>query len=460
MYYSFFEIFSIGVGPSSSHTVGPMRAAKRYVDNIRSQGRFDDINSIEVTLYGSLALTGLGHGTIKAIVYGLMGLEAEAIDPEKPYLNAIERDKLLHLGQEKVIAFDVEKHVIFEKETFLPEHSNGMRLIAKDKNGTLILDETYFSVGGGTIARKDEISRRIEREPYSVPYDFDSAAQLLKLCEENNLSISQLILENEKALRSEEEVKAGILKIYNIMQNSIERGIHARGILPGPLKLKRRAAEIYERLQERFFKNDFDPLLTIDWINLWAFAVAEENASGGQIVTAPTMGSAGVMPAVLRYYERFAVHKSPYNLEEGLIIFLTTAAAICSLYRTNASISGAEVGCQGEVGVACSLAAAGLAAAMGGSNSQIENAAEIAMEHNLGLTCDPIGGLVQIPCIERNAMGAIKAVNSARLAMDGRGEHVVSLDSVIKTMYDTGRDIHDKYKETSLGGLAINAANC
>lgn len=460
MYYSFFEIFAIGVGPSSSHTVGPMRAAKRYIDNIRANGDFDKISRIEVTLYGSLALTGLGHGTIKAIVYGLMGLEAEAIDPEKPYLNAVERDRLLHLGQEKVIPFDLEKCVIWKKETFLPEHSNGMRFVAYDEQGHTILDETYFSVGGGTIARRDEISRRIEREPYNVPYNFDSCAELIALCEEHNLTISELVLANEYALRSQEEVKAGILKIYQIMQNSVERGIHARGILPGPLKLKRRAAEIYERLEERFIRNDFDPLLIIDWINLWGFAVAEENASGGQIVTAPTMGSAGVIPAVLRYYERFAVHKSPFDLEEGLIVFLTTAAAICSLYRTNASISGAEVGCQGEVGVACSMAAGGLAAAMGGSLKQVENAAEIAMEHNLGLTCDPIDGLVQVPCIERNAMGAIKAVNSARLGIDGHGEHIVSLDNVIKTMFDTGIDMHNKYKETSLGGLAVNVANC
>lgn len=460
MYYSLFEIFSIGVGPSSSHTVGPMRAAKRYLDNIRSAGKFEAVSRIDVTLYGSLALTGVGHGTVKAVVYGLMGLEAEAIDPEKPYVNAVERDKILHLGQERAIPFDLDANVIFKKDTFLPEHSNGMKFTAYDNAGKVLLEEVYFSVGGGTIARQDEISRRVEREPYNVPYQFDSCKELMEQCEKNGISISELVLRNEESLRTPEEVRAGIAKINRIMQSSIDRGMHARGILPGGLNIKRRAAGIYERLEEKFRENDLDPLMIVDWINLWGFAVAEENASGGQIVTAPTMGSAGIIPSVMRYYERFAAPKSPYEVDEGIVIFLTTASAICSLYRTNASISGAEVGCQGEVGVACSMAAAGLAAAMGGTRSQTENAAEIAMEHNLGLTCDPIGGLVQVPCIERNAMGAVKAVNSARLAMRGTGEHVVSLDSVIKTMYDTGRDMSNNYKETSLGGLAVNVSNC
>ena len=460
MSYSLFEIFSIGVGPSSSHTVGPMRAAKRYLDNIRSAGKFEAVSRIDVTLYGSLALTGVGHGTVKAVVYGLMGLEAEAIDPEKPYVNAVERDKILHLGQERAIPFDLDANVIFKKDTFLPEHSNGMKFTAYDNAGKVLLEEVYFSVGGGTIARQDEISRRVEREPYNVPYQFDSCKELMEQCEKNGISISELVLRNEESLRTPEEVRAGIAKINRIMQSSIDRGMHARGILPGGLNIKRRAAGIYERLEEKFRENDLDPLMIVDWINLWGFAVAEENASGGQIVTAPTMGSAGIIPSVMRYYERFAAPKSPYEVDEGIVIFLTTASAICSLYRTNASISGAEVGCQGEVGVACSMAAAGLAAAMGGTRSQIENAAEIAMEHNLGLTCDPIGGLVQVPCIERNAMGAVKAVNSARLAMRGTGEHVVSLDSVIKTMYDTGRDMSNNYKETSLGGLAVNVSNC
>jgi len=460
MYYSFFEIFSIGVGPSSSHTVGPMRAAKRYLDNLRNAGKFDQISRIEVTLYGSLALTGIGHGTIKAIVYGLMGLEAEAIDPEKPYVVAVERDNILHLGQQRAIPFHLSKDIIFAKDTFLPEHSNGMKFTAYDAKNKVILEEVYFSVGGGTIARRDEISKRIEREPYNVPHQFDTCKELLDQCQKYSLDISDIVMQNEVSLRKEQEVREGILKIHHIMQSSLERGMRARGILPGGLGIKRRAAEIFKRLEEKFFSNDIDPLMIIDWINLWGFAVAEENAAGGQIVTAPTMGSAGVMPAVIRYYERFASAKSPYPVDEGIIKFLTTASAICSLYRTNASISGAEVGCQGEIGVACSMAAAGLAAAMGGTNSQIEEAAEIAMEHNLGLTCDPIGGLVQVPCIERNAMGAVKAVNSARLAMRGDGKHFVSLDNVIKTMYSTGYDMNNNYKETSLGGLAVNISNC
>lgn len=460
MYYSLFEIFSIGVGPSSSHTVGPMRAAKRYLDNLRVKGDFEKTARIEVTLYGSLALTGLGHGTIKAIVYGLMGLEAEAIDPEKPYVVAVERDNILHLGQEKAIPFVIAKDIIFAKDTFLPEHSNGMKFAAFDEKGAPLLEEVYFSVGGGTIARRDEVNKRIAREPYNVPHQFDTCQELLERGQELELSISDMVLQNEVSLRSEAEVRAYIAKIYQIMQNSIERGMKARGILPGGLNIKRRAAEIYTSLEEKFLHNNMDSLMIVDWINLWGFAVAEENAAGGQIVTAPTMGSAGILPAVLRYYERFALHKSPFEIEEGIFRFLTTASAICSLYRTNASISGAEVGCQGEVGVACSMAAAGLAAAMGGDNNQIENAAEIAMEHNLGLTCDPVGGLVQVPCIERNAMGAVKAVNAARLGMNNNGHHIVSLDSVIKTMYSTGVDMSNRYKETSLGGLAVNVVNC
>lgn len=460
MYYSFFEIFSIGIGPSSSHTVGPMRAAKRYIKNLRAIGLFEKLAKVETTLYGSLALTGVGHGTIKAVAYGLMGLEAEEINPEKAYMLAIERDKILQADHERIISFDLDRDIIFKKDVFLPEHSNGLTFKAFDEQGNVLLEETYFSVGGGTIARKDEIANRIEREPYKVPYDFSSCNQLMEICSDENMSIADVVMANESALRSKEEVLNGVMKIHNVMQHSVDRGMAAKGVLPGGLNIKRRANEIYTRLEEKFRNNDYDPLLMIDWINLWGFAVAEENASGGQIVTAPTMGSSGVIPSVLRYFERFASHKSCNSAEEGIVKFLLTASAICSLYRTNASISGAEVGCQGEVGVACSMAAAGLAAAMGADNRQIENAAEIAMEHNLGLTCDPIGGLVQVPCIERNAMGAVKSVNSARIAMKGTGQHIVTLDTVIKTMFDTGRDMHNKYKETSLGGLAVNVANC
>ncbi|MBQ9731544.1 MAG: L-serine ammonia-lyase [Alphaproteobacteria bacterium] len=460
MYYSLFEIFSIGVGPSSSHTVGPMRAAKRYLDNLKSEGCFPLVKNIKVTLYGSLALTGVGHGTVKAIIYGLMGLEAEAIDPGKPYVVAVERDGILHLGQERAINFNLKEDIVFAKDTFLQEHSNGMKFSAFSEDGTELLSEIYFSIGGGTIARQDEIGRRISRKPYNVPYQFDTCQELLNIAEKQNLSISDIVLQNEVCLRPEKDVYSYIEKIHQVMQNSIERGIKAEGTLGGGLGIRRRAGEIFKSLQDRFEKNNMDSLMIIDWLNLWGFAVAEENASGGQIVTAPTMGSAGIMPSVIRYYERFAHHKSTFNIKDGIIRFLTTASAICSLYRSNASISGAEVGCQGEVGVACSMAAAGLVAAMGGTNYQIENAAEIAMEHNLGLTCDPVGGLVQVPCIERNAMGAVKAVNAARLAYSGEGKHLVSLDSVIKTMYFTGIDMNTRYKETSLGGLAKHITNC
>ena len=460
MYYSYFEIFSVGIGPSSSHTVGPMRAAKRYVENLYARGLFDQVSSLEITLYGSLALTGIGHGTVKAIVYGLMGLEAEAVNPEIPYVNAVEQDKIIHLDQKVAIPFDLEKDVIFDKKTFLPEHSNGMRFKSFDKEGNLLLEELYFSVGGGTIARQDEIARRIERPAYNIPYDFNSFKELREICEKESKTIAEIVYANECAIHGREKVDEGIMKIYRIMQNAVDRGMKAEGVLPGGLNIKRRAREIYRRLEEKFITNDYDPLQIIDWINLWGFAVAEENAAGGQIVTAPTMGSAGIIPSVSRYFERYAHVKSPFGKEEGIKVFMLTASAVCSLYRTNASISGAEVGCQGEVGVACSMAAAGLSAAMGGNLAQIENAAEIAMEHNLGLTCDPVGGLVQVPCIERNAMGAVKAVNSARLALRGNGRHFVSLDSVIKTMFDTGRDMQNKYKETSLGGLAINVATC
>ena len=459
MYYPLKEIFAIGIGPSSSHTVGPMKAAKRFIDNILSAHLLEKIERIEVNLYGSLALTGIGHGTLKAIVYGLMGFTAEEVDTEKPYYSSVERDKILHLAQQKPISFDVDKDMILNKETFLPQHSNGMKFCAFDTKGKILLEETYFSIGGGTIVRDDEFGKQQSIE-YHVPYQFSNCDELQKLCAENNFDFSEAILKNEYSLSSVKEVHAYINKIHDMMEQAIDRGMRHSGILPGGLEVKRRAPEIYMHMKEKFLENKQDGLEVIDWINLWGFAVAEENAAGGRVVTAPTMGSAGILPAVLRYFERFSSQTSPLDVEEGLIKFLTTAAAICCLYRSNASISGAEVGCQGEVGVACSMAAAGLTAAMGGTTAQIEQAAEIAIEHNLGLTCDPVNGLVQIPCIERNAMGAVKAVNSARLAMRGKGEHIVSLDSAIKAMYDTGKDMSNRYKETSLGGLAVNIANC
>lgn len=460
MYFALEEIFAIGIGPSSSHTVGPMKAAKLYIDNIIKKSLLDSVDRLKVDLYGSLALTGIGHGTLRAIVYGLMGFTAEEIDIEQPYYDSVERDKKLHLAQKRVVNFDVATDMVLNKETFLKEHSNGMMFSAFDVNGKEILKEVYFSIGGGTIINQDEFGKHAEHIIYNVPHQFDTCSDLQNICSKYNLSFSEVVLQNEVCLKEERQVFAYLKNIYNVMNNAIERGMRKHGVLPGGLEVKRRAPEIYDKLKEKFLDNQQDGLEVIDWINLWGFAAAEENAAGGRVVTAPTMGSAGIFPAVVRYFERFASHTSPLSVEDGIVKFLTTAAAICSLYRTNASISGAEVGCQGEVGVACSMAAAGLTAAMGGTNAQIEQAAEIAMEHNLGLTCDPVDGLVQIPCIERNAMGAVKAINSARLALRGNGKHVVSLDSVIKTMYHTGKDMSNRYKETSLGGLAVNIVTC
>lgn len=453
MYYSLSEIFAIGIGPSSSHTVGPMKAAKRFVDNLGS--KISIVADIKIYLYGSLALTGIGHGTLNAIMYGLMGLEADKLDLNQNYIEKIKQSKKISLRGKQEINFEVEKNFILEKQIFLKEHSNGMKFVVSDQSGNIILEEIYFSVGGGTIARIDEIRQRNEREPLEVPYQFSSFGELKEICKKNKMSIRDIVMANENSLSSEYETRNYIKKIAQIMHENIDRGMSTPGILPGSIKLQRRAPGMYKSLQERFTNNVDDALYILDWVNLWAFAVAEENAAGGKMITAPTMGSAGILPAVIRYYQRFA-HKKAYYDEEADITFLTTAAAICCLYRTNASISGAEVGCQGEVGVACSMAAGGLAAVMGGSINQIENAAEIGMEHNLGLTCDPIKGLVQIPCIERNAMAAIKAVNACRLAIQGNGEHKVSLDNIIKTMYETGLNLNSDYKETSLGGLAKN----
>ena len=459
MYHSFFDVFSIGIGPSSSHTVGPMRAAKRFADMLKETGKIKKTDKVIVTLYGSLALTGIGHGTLNACVYGLAGFEADTIDLTTNPLEKIKESKKLFLANEKEIAFDFNEDIVLEKETFLKEHSNGMKFTALQK-GKAVAEEVYFSIGGGSIARQDEIKKQIKEKEIFVPYPFDTCHELIELTKKHNMTIDQIVMKNEEASHTFSEIRERINKIHQVMEDAIDSGVHHKGELPGGLNIKRRAPLIYKRLKESFIQNNSDPLMVIDWINLWAFAVSEENACGGKIVTAPTMGSAGIIPSVLRYYERFAALKSPFQTEIGIGIFLLTASAICSLYRTNASISGAEVGCQGEVGVACSMAAAGLTAAMGGTPEQIENAAEIAMEHNLGLTCDPIAGLVQIPCIERNAMGATKAVNAARLALRGYGEHLVSLDNVIKTMYETGKHLNKKYKETSLGGLATNVPTC
>lgn len=461
MYYSLFEIFAIGIGPSSSHTVGPMRAAKRFTDNLRDANKLSEVMRLETHLYGSLALTGIGHGTLNAVAYGFMGLNAEDVDPQTDYIGQIKNSGILNIGGDHDIAFSFDKDIILEKHICLTEHSNGMKFTAYDSAGKILLEEIYFSVGGGTIARQDEISQRIDRKPYDVPYQFETCAELMQICKQNKMTIAELVLQNEKSIWGRRlSISKQILKLAQIMQENIDIGMQKDGVLPGGLKVKRHAREMYERLQTRFANNSTDNLTAIDWINIWAFAVAEENACGGRMVTAPTMGSAGLIPAVIRYMERYGKFLSDTEKKNATITFLATASAICSLYRTNASISGAEVGCQGEIGVACSMAAAGLAAAFGGNNAQIENAAEIAMEHNLGLTCDPINGLVQVPCIERNAMGAIKAVNAARLALQRTGTHIVSLDSIIKTMYETGLSLNSDYKETSLAGIAKNAMNC
>lgn len=434
--------------------MGPMRAAARFVSNLEAQGALPDVQRVVVHLYGSLALTGEGHGTPSAVVYGLMGLDAETMScgiRDIPYP--------LMLNGKHPIPFHLSEHVLLEKEISLPEHANGMRFTAYGSEDAVLLEEVYFSIGGGAVRRKDEMGTPDEA-PRQVPYEFHSCRELMSICEAEGLSIAELTRYNEIALHSAEEVSLRINCIRRTMQEAIDRGTHTRGVLPGELHMPRRAPLIYARLEERFHRNEIDALTIIDWINLWAFAVAEENAGGGRVVTAPTMGSAGILPAVLRYFERYGCKESPYGLERGIEVLLLTASAICSLYRANASISGAEVGCQGEVGVACSMAAGGLTAAMGGTNAQVENAAEIAMEHNLGLTCDPVCGLVQVPCIERNAIGAVKAVNAARLAMRGDGSHYVSLDSVIATMDETGRHLPSGYKETSLAGLAKNVLTC
>ncbi|MBQ8516192.1 MAG: L-serine ammonia-lyase [Akkermansia sp.] len=459
MYTSFFDVFSIGIGPSSSHTMGPMRAAARFVEELRKSGRLEKVASVKVFLYGSLALTGEGHGTPSAVVYGLLGEDAETIDLGRNFIRELQVSNCLLLGGIHPIDFNMARDISLEKEMTLPQHANGMRFLALDAQGDILADEVFFSIGGGAVRRADEIDEMPE-EPQPVPYSFRTCAELVDICRRERMTIAAVVRVNEGTLRPVPVVNSRVRLVWQTMQQAVDRGIATTGILPGGLKLSRRAPQIYRRLEEKFHNNDVDALTIIDWINLWAFAVAEENAAGGRVVTAPTMGSAGVIPAVMRYYDRFGCKESPYSRETGASVFLLTASAICSLYRANASISGAEVGCQGEVGVACSMAAAGLAAAMGGTIEQIENAAEIAMEHNLGLTCDPVCGLVQVPCIERNAIGAVKAVNAARLALRGDGSHYVSLDSVIATMDETGRALAAGYRETALAGLAKNALTC
>ncbi|MGH9588356.1 MAG: L-serine ammonia-lyase [Acidobacteriaceae bacterium] len=459
---SIFDLFKVGIGPSSSHTMGPMRAARRFAQTLEESGILGRVAAVRADLYGSLALTGKGHGTDRAVLLGLSGEEAASIDPAtiEPKLAEIRGSKTLRLLGSQAVGFDESRDLVFHRdEMFPPEaktrHPNGVRFTAFDAAGSSLACETYFSIGGGFIRSDAEAGETDAHEAaIAQPYPFKTAADLLKVAADHGLAIWQVMLANESAVRSGAEVRAGILRIWQVMQGCIERGMATEGILPGGLNVRRRAPALAARLREG--KGNRDPLAPLDWVTVYAMAVNEENAAGGRVVTAPTNGAAGLVPAVARYYQTFIEGAD----EEGMLRYFLTSAAIGVLYKENASISGAEVGCQGEVGVACSMAAGGLAAALGGSNGQVEHAAEIAMEHNLGMTCDPIGGLVQIPCIERNAMGAVKAVHACRIAMNETERHKVSLDQVIHTMYQTGLDMQSRYKETSLAGLALNIIEC
>jgi len=460
MAVSVFDLFKIGIGPSSSHTVGPMRAAARFAERwLDGNGVLEQVVRVRCELFGSLAMTGRGHGTDKAVLLGLEGEHPDQVDPDR-IPTTLERirgsHQLLLLGK-KTIAFEEKRDLVFNKRQKLPFHTNGMRFSAYDAVDNELASRDYYSVGGGFVVNNDEAADdRIVADTTEQPYPFSTGNQMLALCKKHNLSIAQLTMANEKVWRSEEEIRAGLMTIWKAMQDCVARGLRSPGVLPGGLKVSRRAPAMAAELRDQPEAALRDPLTILDWVNLYALAVNEENAAGGRVVTAPTNGAAGIVPAVLHYYERFC----PKANDDGVIEFLLTAAAIGILYKENASISGAEVGCQGEVGVACSMAAGGLTAALGGNLLQVESAAEIGMEHNLGLTCDPIGGLVQIPCIERNAMGSVKAINASRMALKSDGKHHVSLDKVIKTMRDTGRDMKDKYKETSRGGLAVNVIEC
>jgi L-serine dehydratase len=455
MSLSVFDIFKIGIGPSSSHTMGPMRAAFQFVRDQQQAGRLAAIETVTVRLYGSLALTGLGHGTDRAILMGLSGALPESVDPDaiEPTLQRIRASGRIALLGTHEIAFDERAQLQLLRKERLPQHPNGMRFSAAAAGGAALCEQEYYSIGGGFIVRAGQDMAQQAGAPASIPYPFSNARELLGQCRDNGLEIFELMLANECARASEASVRAGLERIWEVMQACVERGFRHNGVLPGPLKVRRRAPKLYRQLTESATAR---PLEALDWVDAFALAVNEENAAGGRVVTAPTNGAAGIVPAVLHFYRRF----EPGAGDEGVLRFLLTAGAIGMLYKQNASISGAEMGCQGEVGVACSMAAGGLVAALQGSNEQIENAAEIGMEHNLGLTCDPVGGLVQIPCIERNAMGAVKAINAARLAMRGDGNHKVSLDHVILTMRQTGADMSTIYKETSQGGLAVNVTEC
>ncbi len=458
MAVSVFDLFKVGIGPSSSHTVGPMRAALMFAQGLERDGLLPQVASVRVELYGSLGATGKGHGTDKGVMLGLMGEAPDTIDPDAidGRLKALRASRTLSLLGRHPIPFVEKEHIAFYRREAMAEHPNGMKFHAYDAQGAALREARYLSVGGGFVVTAGAPNTQVLNAAQQLPHPFRSGKDMLEMANESGKSIARLMMENELTWRSEEEVTAGLLHIWDVMQACMARGCRTDGELPGPFKVRRRAPELYRSLTERAERTLSDPLSVIDWVNLYAIAVNEENAAGGRVVTAPTNGAAGIIPAVLHYYDRFV----PGANRQGVVDFLLTAGAIGLLYKLNASISGAEVGCQGEVGVACSMAAGALAAVLGGSPAQVENAAEIGMEHNLGLTCDPVGGLVQIPCIERNAMASVKAVNAARMALRGDGTHYVSLDSVIKTMRETGADMKTKYKETARGGLAVNIVEC
>ena len=457
MAVSVFDLFKIGIGPSSSHTVGPMKAACGFVQRLERNGLLAATRRIQVSLYGSLAHTGRGHGTDRAVMLGLQGERPDRVDPDliESLLESIRGAQKIRLLDRHDIEFDEKRDLLFRKREKLPHHPNGMRFEALDGQSVLLERREYYSVGGGFVINQDKASEDlIVADTTTLPYPFASGDELLELCRQHRMRIAGIMLANESCWRTEQEIHDGLNRIRAAMRACMERGYRQQGELPGGLRVARRAPLLHRELSSQGASPD--PLAVLDWVNLYALAVNEENAAGGRVVTAPTNGAAGIIPAVLQYYEDFVPGASP----EGVREFLLTAGAIGILYLQNASISGAEVGCQGEVGVACSMAAGGLTAAMAGNMSQVENAAEIGMEHNLGLTCDPVGGLVQIPCIERNAMGAVKAINAQRMAFRGDGKHRVTLDKVIKTMRDTGADMKSHYKETSRGGLAVNVIEC
>ena len=460
MAISTFHLFSIGIGPSSSHTVGPMRASLTFIKEADKRDLMNQATRVKIDLYGSLALTGKGHGTDLAVMLGLIGETPDGVDPNQviPIIENIRNEKKLNLLGKRSIDFDEVKDLLFHKEHQLPYHPNGMRFTLYNDQKKELLSLVYYSVGGGFVVDHESASHndKVIKNQHKLPFPFKTAEELLTLCRENNLTIPELMMENEKTWRPEAEVKSGLLNIWQVMKNCIDRGCEQEGILPGGLNVRRRAKALLDHLKREAALEVSNPAELLEWVSLWALSVNEENAAGGRVVTAPTNGAAGVIPAVIKYYTHFVKNAD----DEGIIRFMLTAGAMGILYKEGASISAAEMGCMGEVGVACSMAAGGLTAALGGTNEQIENAAEIGMEHNLGLTCDPVMGLVQIPCIERNTMGAVKAINAASLALRGDGIHRVSLDQVIATMRATGHDMKAIYKETSLGGLAVNVPEC